>query len=1057
MKIPKPTKASKRSPEELALLEKLRAKWTEAIKDLTQPVPLEMPPDREVTHRINLIEPGKIYRNRPPKCADAYRPRLLEKIQRYVKAGWWVPCSAPSAPPMLVLPKSNDGIRTVVDARERNDNTIKDVTPLPDQDMIRNAVAACMYRTKLDMSDAYEQIKIHKDDVLKTAFSTVFGIFYSTVVQQGDCNAPSSFQRLMTTILRDFIGKFVEVYFDDIFIYSNSIEEHEEHLRLVFERLRKARLFLSAKKVDLYSLSMDCLGAVIDDDGIHADDEKLSKIKEWRAPRSAKEVQRFLGLVQYIGQFMPNLASYTTPISALAKKNRRFIWTPLHDHCLESIKGLACRTPILRPINPSSDEPIWVVTDASVSGIGGYYGQGKTWQTMRPAGFHSRKFIPAQVNYATHEQEILAVIETLMKYEDKLLGRKFVVVTDHRSLEFFKTQRDLSRRQVRWSEYLGRFDFRFQYIEGKTNIVSDALSRYHEEDGADDVVPTSEYVNADRRLDREGEDLPRAAAVTRSQQKAIERVEQRVLDSEIINPSDEPEPLAEAVPAVAHVEEIDPDQLLSHIRVLSSEDKLLARVLENPGHHKNFVVKGGVVHIKIGDDLPLCIPEGTFKSRRVAEILIDHGHRAVGHLGARKTAEYVRKTYWWPTLVRDIARFCLTCGHCHMSKPTNQKPSGLLHSLPIPTRPWESIAMDFVGPLPKSNGYDYLLLIIDRFSSMVHLIPTKTTVTATDVAVKYINEIVRLHGVPRTIVSDRDPKFISQFWQELHRLLGTRLLMSSGYHPQTDGSSERANRTAIQILRAVIDSDQKDWATRLPLVEFAMNAAVSSTLKMSPFEINYGWRPSLNNLGAAEESTFPGVEKFAEQAKSNLLAAHDALITSRIPQTYYANKSRQEDPPISIGDKVYLSTADLNIPKGRARKLVPKFIGPYEVLRVIAGKSAYELKLPPELERQRIHPVFHITKLRPYTPNDDDLFPGREARKFYDFGNDPDDEWVVSAITDHSWIGRAKDPIFRIQWEYGDVTWQPLSEVQELKALEGYLELMGVDSPHELPKKPRRN
>lgn len=366
------------------------------------------------------------------------------------------------------------------------------------------------------MSNTYEQIRIHPDNVHKTAFSTPFGTFWSSVVQQGDCNAPSTFQRLMTTILRDFIGKFVEVYFDDIFIFSHSIEEHKQHLKMVFDVLRKERLFLSCAKVDLYSLSMECLGAIIDDDSIHADDDKLARVHEWRAPRSAKEVQRFLGLVQYISQFMPNLSAYTTPISALSKKHHRFLWTPLHDHCFEMIKALACKTPILRPIDHKSDEPIWVVTDASISGIGGYYGQGPTWQTMWPAGFHSRKFSPAQVNYATHEQEILAVIETLMKYEDKLLGKSFVVVTDHRSLEFFKTQRDLSRQQARWAEYLGRFDFRFHYIEGKTNVVSDALSRYHEEDSEGDTVPEHEYVRADRRLDKEGEDLPRSYATTRS-------------------------------------------------------------------------------------------------------------------------------------------------------------------------------------------------------------------------------------------------------------------------------------------------------------------------------------------------------------------------------------------------------------------------------------------------------------------------------------------------------------------------------------------------------------
>jgi hypothetical protein len=301
------------------------------------------------------------------------------------------------------------------------------------------------YRSKLDMKDAYEQILVHPNDVERTAFSTIYGTFLSLVMQQGDTNAPSTCQQLMMIIFRDYIGLFVFIYFDDIFIVSMMMEEHDAHLAIVFDLLRRHCLYLLAHKVDLYSVRMDCLGCIIDDDGLHADMDKLIHIREWRSPRSAKEVQRFLGLVQYVGQFMPNLSVYTTPISTLSKKTRSFIWTPLHEHCFRSIKDLACRTPILHPIDPTSPSEIWLVTDASITGIGGYYGQGESWKTMRPAGFHSKKFTPAQVNYATHEQEILAIIESLMKWEDKLLGRRFMVVMDHELLEFFKTQRDLSR------------------------------------------------------------------------------------------------------------------------------------------------------------------------------------------------------------------------------------------------------------------------------------------------------------------------------------------------------------------------------------------------------------------------------------------------------------------------------------------------------------------------------------------------------------------------------------------------------------------------------------
>jgi len=281
-------------------------------------------------------------------------------------------------------------------------------------------------------------------EVWKTAFATVYGTFVSHTMQIGDCNAPATFQRVMTAIFRDYIGRFVHVYLDDIFVYSDSIEDHERHLAAVFDKLRGSELFLEEKKCQLYAKSMDCLGHIIDDRGIHTDPDKMSRIREWRTPRNKHDVMRFLGLVQYLAHFMPDVSAFTGPLAAIQSESSAFIWKPLHQVCMDNIKALACSTPILKPIDPRKGDPIWVVCDASVSGVGAVYGQGPTWQTCRPAGFMSKKFTSAQQNYRVFEMETVAILEALLKWEDKLLGNRVHVVTDHRALEFFKTQRRLS-------------------------------------------------------------------------------------------------------------------------------------------------------------------------------------------------------------------------------------------------------------------------------------------------------------------------------------------------------------------------------------------------------------------------------------------------------------------------------------------------------------------------------------------------------------------------------------------------------------------------------------
>jgi Reverse transcriptase (RNA-dependent DNA polymerase) len=238
---------------------------------------------------------------------------------------------------MLCIPKKNSTLHTVFNLREQNENTVKDITPFPNQDIIRNDIARTAYRMKLDMSEAYEQICMDPAHVSKTAFATILGTFRSQVMQMGDCNAPSTFQCLMTAIFHDCIGCFVH-----IFIFSCSIEEHEKHLGIVFNRLHKNHLFLCKKKVDLYSERMECLSHIIDDRGIHADADKMQRVREWRMPRMYNDVQRFLGLVQYLAHYMPDVSAYTTPLAGCIRNNRPFEWTPLLDKCLQSIKALAC-------------------------------------------------------------------------------------------------------------------------------------------------------------------------------------------------------------------------------------------------------------------------------------------------------------------------------------------------------------------------------------------------------------------------------------------------------------------------------------------------------------------------------------------------------------------------------------------------------------------------------------------------------------------------------------------------------------------------------------------
>jgi hypothetical protein len=323
---------------------------------------------------------------------------------------------------------------------------------------------------------------------------------------------------------------------------------------------------------------------------------------------------------------------------------------------------------------------------------------------------------------------------------------------------------------------------------------------------------------------------------------------------------------------------------------------------------------------------------------------------------------------------------------------------------------------------------------------MVHLIPSRQDYKARQVAELMFEQIYKLHGVPKNIISDRDSLFTSVFWKHLHELIGTKLRMSSAYHPQSDGATERANKTLTQMLRQCVDPKQKDWVSKLPAIEFAINSARSAATGYAPFFLNTGRMPRSMIWDSAKQAEYPGVRTFALQRKLALMAAHDSILATRVKEIRTANKKRQL-APFEQNELVYVSTKNMTFPKGLARKLVPKFIGPYKILEDLKNQS-FVLDLPSYLKQRGIHNVFHAALLRPHVPNDDRLFPGRLDMQL---GNTDASEgkWAVDVIETHA--GAKENAVFLVKWKSGDKTWLPYYQITHLNALTEYFELQGIE------------
>lgn len=419
---------------------------------------------------------------------------------------------------------------------------------------------------------------------------------------------------------------------------------------------------------------------------------------------------------------------------------------------------------------------------------------------------------------------------------------------------------------------------------------------------------------------------------------------------------------------------------------------------------------------------------------RLQRIILDQFHDSPmgGHLGQDKTLEAIQRTYYWPDMENSIRHYISHCDMCQRIKPATHKPYGLLQSLPIPNAPWESVSMDYITELPPSRGFTGIMTVVDRLTKMAHFLPCNMEgLTAVEAAHLFMR-VVGLHGVPKEIVSDRDPRFTSYFWRALWKTMGVKLNMSTAHHAQTDGQTERAHRTLNHILRAHCNYQQDNWVDLLPMAEFAFNNTASATTGVSPFFANTGRHPAM----PVDLATGTTVEAAAEHVETLRKVWEDLKVSIKKAterQARYADQRRQE-MTFDIGDQVLLNTTNLRTTQ-LSRKLAPQRIGPCKVIAKV-GEVAYKLTLPPGLGQ--VHPVFHVSLLEPYRQPIAADRTSPPPPHLLDDDGDPE----VEAILEAKWNGVSKEWLYLVKWKHWplhDATWTQAKDLKNAgPALEAY-------------------
>ena len=973
-------------PSEKQWVTELVSEFSDVFQD---PLPVGLPPERSEGHSIPT-EPGH-----PPPFRQMYRLSPLEyrelekQVTKFLKDGILEVSQSPYGAPVLFVPKPNGrGLRLCVDYRALNSITVKNRCTIPRIDDLLDAVAGSKYFTSLDLTSGYHQILISEEDRPKTAFRTPFGHFQFKVLIEGLTNAPATFQTVMNSIFHPYIRKFVVVYIDDILIFSKSEAEHQAHLRLVLDVLKREKFFVTKAKSSFAQTEIKYLGHIVNAQGIRPDPKKVEAVQSWPIPQNVHDVRSFLGLVNYFRKFIDHYSEIAVPLTNLTKKASGWNWTGRCQDAFETLKTRLTKAPLL--CTPNEALPYEVVTDASDLGLGAVL-----LQEGHPVAFESRKLNSAEMNYTVTEKEMLGVIHALRVWRCYLEGAEFTVYTDHVSNTFFQTQPNLSRRQARWSEFLQRFGvFRWEYRKGTRN-VADALSRREfaslpQSEAAKLLTFGAVFAAAENRETYQSGSSPgRGDRVSDDHQSAY------------LTTFDLSQPLLKSLieGSVSLYRKVQGDATWADLNQLSVTVQCL-------------VLKRGS---------RIVVPENEVLRRSIMSEY--HDTLYAGHYGINKTRAAIGRLFWWKSLAEDVRQFVATCATCQRSKARRHKPYGALQPLLVSEKPWHTVTFDFIVKLPKTaRGNDSICVFVDKLTKMVHFVACQEALSAKDFAELYVDHVFRLHGLSREFITDRDVRFTSAFWQEVTTQLGTRAVMSSSFHPETDGQTERVNQTLETYLRHFVSAELNNWDTLLSRAEFAHNAAVHESTRQTPFFLNSGFHPR-TPLGEKIEVLHPESAAFVERLHSNLTLARKMLIAAQQRQKAFADQHRTEKV-FSVGDKVLLSTKYLNIKHSETnRKLLPKWIGPFEVVQVV-GPVAYKLQMNPGW---RVHPVFHVSLLEPYRED------GRVQPPPPPMELEGVLEYEVEAILSHRFRGTRKPKTsYLVAWKgYGPEhnSWEPEENV----------------------------
>lgn len=879
-----------------------------------------------VKHRI-ILNDDKPIQLQPYRVPFRKREILQTEIQNKLETGAFRKSTSQYASPAFLVDKDKGKAhRLVADYRALNAKTIRDRTPMPHPEDVFGLLAKVKIFAKLDITAMFNQIEVDERDIAKTAITTPFGLFECPLMPFGLVNAPATAVRLMRDILCGLDGKICFVYFDDIMVFAEELDQLIERCECILSRLRQHNLKLKPSKCSFALEKVHFLGHEVSKSGISIDPNRIEQIKNFAKPKNNSAVRRFHGLCSYNRKFIKDFASIAKPLTPLMSTTIEFYWNEETQKAFDKLKEALTSTPVLALYDPNAE--LELRTDASSFAIGAIlYQRHQDPQFSGVITYYSKTLSPTEQKYSATERELLAAFRAVTELKHFLIGKPFILVTDHAALSLLTNHKDPHYRLSRWVAGLFSFDFKVVHKSGATHCDADAMSRIEAPDDSEDLKQ-AELIIQSLRIDENNNEID-------SQETEIDiRSEQRN------------------------------DALCSSLIDILERQDLTER--ERSTLAKGYTLQDGLLYrVHLDDIFLLVIPE----CRRQTVIQSCHDIPLAGHLGFSRTFNMIKNRYYWPNMRKEIKKYVKSCSKCQRRKARNMKREGYIQPLPIAAEPFDIVGVDLITKLPKSNaGYNAILVCTDNLSKFVVAEPIKDETADTFIHV-FFRSVICKFGCPRTIITDQGQNFASKVTRTFLKSYGIKRNQTSAYHPQTNGQTERFNRTLAASLTMYVSKNQKNWSDYVAGIVFAYNITEHSVTKASPFEIIYRYKPRipLDNLLDRDEYIDP-------MNPGDDLKYPYAIdkIKKYIIKSQEANKRRLDlklsEPTYAEGDYVVMERPIRA--RGQINKLTYTYLGPFRVIKKI-GDLTYLIEGKHENSGRTIRKIVHPGSLKKFEPRDE--------------------------------------------------------------------------------------